>query len=549
MTPWALAHGWMADLSQAATGSLVAAVWQGMLLAAAAWLGLRLLPKTPAAVRFAIWFGVFLVVTALPVIALWSHGSVAEAAVGHGPWVTVDVRWSLAIAGVWAIASMIRAGTLVLAGFRVRALWKRARPVEIDGVSGLHPTHRDETAMNGAPGVFGAQKNVPQGLKPDAAASVYGTAEAVPLSKTGWDGAWSLKKTVRRAQVCTSDEVDRPTVIGFFSPKILIPEWLLGKLTPAELEQIVLHESGHLGRADDWMNLLQKIALVVFPLNPALAWVERRLCFERELACDERVLQATGAPKAYAACLATLAEYRLGRRGLALALGALGRESELGQRVRRILRRGEGMRPLHAKLVLGGAMLGLLGAAAGLERCPQLVGFSAERSEQAKAISPASGYSYQPVVFHGEALRDQAWKSIGDAAPVTRKAYSSKHIQQQSHAIGEDNGQTLTAGEQIAVSVEPVATKRLVKDDVSLPARVVRTGAQQMRQSQRDVVVTQWVVVQSWQVEDGSRVVLTTAGTSRDTPKAQSAMQRVPAEDFLPYAAVPVRGGWLVFQL
>ncbi len=141
----------------------------------------------------------------------------------------------------------------------------------------------------------------------------------------------------RHAELCVSDEVDRPTVIGFFAPKILIPTWLVEKLTAEELEQIVLHEAGHLSRADDWMNLLQKIALVVFPLNPALAWVERRLCFERELACDERVLEATGAPKAYAACLASLAEHRLGRRGLALALGALGRESELGQRVRRIL--------------------------------------------------------------------------------------------------------------------------------------------------------------------------------------------------------------------
>ena len=36
---------------------------------------LRLLPKTPAAVRFAIWFGVFLVVTALPALSLWPHAA------------------------------------------------------------------------------------------------------------------------------------------------------------------------------------------------------------------------------------------------------------------------------------------------------------------------------------------------------------------------------------------------------------------------------------------------------------------------------------------
>ena len=39
-----------------------------------AGLALRLLPKTPAAVRFAIWFGVFLVVAALPVLSLCPRG-------------------------------------------------------------------------------------------------------------------------------------------------------------------------------------------------------------------------------------------------------------------------------------------------------------------------------------------------------------------------------------------------------------------------------------------------------------------------------------------
>src|SRR5262249_14160598 len=115
----------------------------------------------------------------------------------------------------------------------------------------------------------------------------------------------------RTAKVCSSHDVDRPTVIGFFSPKILIPAWLLEKLTPAELEQVILHEAGHLNRADDWLNLLQKFALVLFPLNPALAWVERRLCFERELACDEHVLHTLAtrdrAATSYASCLATLA--------------------------------------------------------------------------------------------------------------------------------------------------------------------------------------------------------------------------------------------------
>ena len=59
-----------------------------------------------------------------------------------------------------------------------------------------------------------------------------------------------------------------------------------------------MHEMEHLRRGDDWTNLLQKAGLVFFPLNPASFWVERRLCAERELACDDCVLRSSGARKA-----------------------------------------------------------------------------------------------------------------------------------------------------------------------------------------------------------------------------------------------------------
>ncbi|MEI4861539.1 M56 family metallopeptidase, partial [Klebsiella pneumoniae] len=81
----------------------------------------------------------------------------------------------------------------------------------------------------------------------------------------------------------------------------LIPDWLFARMTAGELEQIVMHEAEHLRRRDDWTNLLQKLCLVLFPLNPALVWMERRLCREREMACDEGVIRMTRAPRAYAA--------------------------------------------------------------------------------------------------------------------------------------------------------------------------------------------------------------------------------------------------------
>jgi len=418
---------------------------------------------------------------------------------------------------------------LVAAALRVRALWKRATPVVLEGTVVLHPTHGDEAAINGAPGLYGAAG--------------------------------------RRAQICTSDEVDRPTVIGFFSPKILIPSWLLEKLAAAELEQIVLHEAGHLGRADDWMNLLQKIALVIFPLNPALAWVERRLCFERELAVDERVLRAfegrPGAAKAYAACLATLAEYRLGRRAMALALGVLGRESELGRRVGRILRRGEGMKPLHAKLVLGGAMLGLVVAAMGFERCPQVVGFAKDGSENV-----AGAQQWTPT--HGDKAAMNGAPDLGSfrAVSVVYKTREKSKINVSANVphqvIAAASGRMLrSASTGGGDTIQPPVTRgaggsaRMVQTNAPVSGELYRARMiSDAVPAQPANVVTQWVVVTTWQGTVGTRMVFTAMrapeageqGTGAGTG-ATVGEQAVPSGQGPRYAAVPVRGGWLVFQL
>jgi hypothetical protein len=181
-------------------------------------------------------------------------------------------------------------------------------------------------------------------------------------------------------ELCTTRKLDRPSVIGFLSPRILIPEWLFVRLTPGELEQVVLHEAEHLRRRDDWTNLLQKLALVLFPLNPALAWIENRLCREREMACDEGVVRRTQAPRAYAACLTSLAERRLElrlerRRAQALSLGAFERRPELVRRVYSILARKPALHPLVARALVSVAGCGLLVASVELARCPQMVAF------------------------------------------------------------------------------------------------------------------------------------------------------------------------------
>src|SRR5271168_764815 len=282
------------SVSRLVASSFVSGLWQGVVLTAGVGLCLRLVPRTTAAVRFAIWTAVFAVLAVLPLLHAYSLRTGGGMA-GRGALVQVDARWSFAIAALWLVVSLVRGVKLAMSAVRLRGIWKRAVPVK----------GCDEVLLAaGFPGV----------------------------------------------ELCTSTDVDRPSVIGFFSPRILVPEELFARLTTAEFGQIVLHEVGHLRRADDWINLLQKLSLVVVPLNPVLIWIERQLCLERELACDDDVLRLTKAPKAYATCLTTLAEHRLGRRAAALSLGAWEKRSELARRVQSILRGGEGMGRTQARV-------------------------------------------------------------------------------------------------------------------------------------------------------------------------------------------------------
>jgi beta-lactamase regulating signal transducer with metallopeptidase domain len=437
--------------SRLVANSFVSGLWQGIVLAAGVWVCLRLVPRTTAAVRFAIWTAVFAVLAVLPLVHAYSLNS-SNAEPGRIALVHVDVRWSFAIAALWLAVSLVRGVKLATNAMRLREIWKRATPVE-------------------------------------------GCDEVL------------LAAGFRGVEICTSNDVDRPSVIGFFSPRILIPEELFMRLTTAEFGQIVLHEVGHLRRADDWINLFQKLSLVVVPLNPVLMWIERRLCLERELACDDDVLRLTKAPKAYATCLTNLAEHGLGRKAAVLSLGAWEKRSELSRRVHSILRGGQGMGRTQARVVMSALVLGLLGGSAELARCPQFVSFSetaAPVAEVAKGFPVTAGYQ---------------------AVALRTPAHEANNLQSGVHET------LLKASMPVDRGVRPVQTmqkqRRAVSTPVLMRSSLSRSHASRMRGTQR------WVVLTSWDGMERRRVVF-------------AVTERVISTS---YAAVPTAGGWLVIQL
>jgi len=541
----------LSHVSQGAAAMLLTAMWQGLAIALCLGICLRLAPGIKASHRFVLWASGFLIIVALPfapalmhLLSGWAGHTGASGVVSQamgGPakaWLLLDARWSIALAALWVGASLWRAADLAANALRLRSLSQAAQPIE--------------------PG------------------EAIATALAIPGR--------------RAVQICTTRELERPSVIGFLAPRILIPEWLMERLTEAELSQIILHETEHLRRRDDWTNLLQKIGLVLFPLSPALLWMDRRLCLEREMACDEGVVRRTHAPRAYAACLASLAERGLQHRAEALAalsLGAWQHRPELAQRVHRILTRKRGLGPVAARSLMAALGCSLLVGSVELARCPQIIGFVApptvrvsERSEaSAMAKADMAGdrlytSTYNTAMAGGNsqphATQLKATLPVGKGCPLERRTpvhQPTKAVQSSAAVMGPVWSRMGRALSQQAPKEE------LVKTDMA-ENRATQEAApsdDDASQGQGWIVLTTWEQVEAEPAGHGdsgtnvaaAKTTAETAGSTAVHPsghaQSQAAGQVIytrlilrvtPANDGSPTStAIPFHDGWLVFQL
>lgn len=344
---------WARPLAQA----VFAQLWQSAAVAAVLAAGLRLAPRTRASHRFALWLAAFVLVAALPLLPYClhsfqvdvgltaAHAAAVTVAVAH-PWMQLDTRWALVIALFWLVATTLRMAQLAAGAARVRALWRAAWPME-----------------------------------PARSAAIVGEGSVLSLPLRGC------------VELCTSTGVDRPSVIGFFRPRVLLPEWLAEELAPAELRPVVLHELEHLRRFDDWINLALRLIAAGLAINPVLWWMEQVMDREREMATDEAVVRRTRAPRAYAACLASVAERRMQhgaarRLVAAFELGAWRRRSELAERILSLLAARPTLGPLGRLWLAAGFGAALVAGVTVLAHAPQLVAFApAAQPQEALAHS------------------------------------------------------------------------------------------------------------------------------------------------------------------
>jgi beta-lactamase regulating signal transducer with metallopeptidase domain len=153
---------------------------------------------------------------------------------------------------------------------------------------------------------------------------------------TGWHDA---RRRGRLVDLCLCDDVASASFLGLTRPVIAISPALAATLSDEELDLTVLHEFAHVQRRDDWTKLVQLGVMAICGWHPAVRLLDRAIDLERESACDDWVVRATGAPRSYARCLVKIAE-TMPRATAALVPGAHASEAPMETRIKRLLDRG-----------------------------------------------------------------------------------------------------------------------------------------------------------------------------------------------------------------
>jgi hypothetical protein len=99
-----------------------------------------------------------------------------------------------------------------------------------------------------------------------------------------------------------------PILVGLWRPTILLPADILSWTTADERRAILLHEMTHALRQDHWENFFQSLLGSVFYFHPLVRYACKQLCIERELSCDERVLQFGAEASSYVESILKVAE-------------------------------------------------------------------------------------------------------------------------------------------------------------------------------------------------------------------------------------------------
>ncbi|HXX45742.1 MAG TPA: M56 family metallopeptidase [Candidatus Acidoferrales bacterium] len=184
-----------------------------------------------------------------------------------------------------------------------------------------------------------------------------------------------------------SSFLNEPCVFGIFRPVLLLPEAIIDRLTPIQLDAILAHELCHVRRRDNLTAAVHMVIEAAFWFYPVVRWIGLHLLEERERACDEAVLQLCTETEAYAEAILKVCNFYV-ESPLVCVSGVAG--SNLKKRIVRILAQSRARRL--------GAVRKLLLSAAAIAAIAGPVIFGLLTAKQTRAASQNQNAVAAPVI-------------------------------------------------------------------------------------------------------------------------------------------------------
>ena len=352
----------MATLDLLARTSLVILVnglWQGALVAGVTWLALRAFPRVNASTRYAAWVLALLATAIVPIVTSIPHVEFVSTSSGSSRSASApsrSVEHHQPRAGVASSPTTVPATsqqpTPRLTIPQRPAVHLNAPAIALVALFALWTLAAIAMLARLAVALLRLEK-----LKHDALPLGIETRDRLEQYRRA-------SETTRDVRICITDGIDVPVAVGLFDAMVLLPHHLIDTLDASELDQITLHELAHLLRHDDWTNGLQRFISALFFFNPAVWFIGRQLDIEREVACDDYVLELTGAVRSYAFCLTKMAEMTAWPHQPLAAPGVFITRKNISIRIERLLRSGRAISSAISPGIAGGVVGGLVVACA-----------------------------------------------------------------------------------------------------------------------------------------------------------------------------------------
>ncbi len=279
---------WQSQIIELLTASLI----RPIVLAAAAWLILRIYKVRHPASRHAVWTAVLIGTTVLPLVTV------------------IAPQWKLPL------------------------LPKEPEPVaqtQLQLSNDSTETESSDVRLNAV--VSASQQAVKFAWPRPQTLIVWcyfaGILAMVIFRLMGWALLWRVmsKSRLLRARLHESSEIVTPVTVGVFRPAVILPAgW---RAWSANTKRAVLaHEFAHIRRRDTLTSSLCRLAKCIYWFHPLVWWISRQMSELAELSCDAAALEKNGDPGSYSRILLGFAEtvhaagYRAALPGLAMASGS-----------------------------------------------------------------------------------------------------------------------------------------------------------------------------------------------------------------------------------